>query len=338
MRILLTGGAGFIGSNTAVALLDAGYEIVIADDFRNSSPGVPARIARITGKTVSCDNSDVTSPREMRKLFSTYQFDAVMHFAALKAVGESVAKPLEYYRNNLDSLLTLLEVMAEHGVKQFIYSSSATVYGERNPVPFSEEMPVGVCTNPYGWTKWMSEQILRDAAKADPKLSVMLLRYFNPVGGHKSGLLGERPSGIPNNLMPYIVQTAEGRREKLYIYGNDYPTPDGTGVRDYIHVADVARGHVAALEYATCHTGVETVNLGTGQGTSVLEMVRAFEEVNHVTVPYEITGRRPGDIAACWAAVDKARDLLDWQAELSLTDMCRDSWNSRDVSSVETGA
>lgn len=329
MRILLTGGTGFIGSNTAAALLEAGYEVVLADNFVNSSPDTADRLTEITGKPAVCVDCDVTRPEEVRALFAANGFDAVMHFAALKAVGESVSKPLAYYRNNLDGLLTLLEVMGEYRVRRFIYSSSATVYGERNPVPFSEDMPVGTCTNPYGWTKWMSEQILRDAAAADPELSVMLLRYFNPVGGHESGLLGERPNGVPNNLMPYIVQTAEGRRDKLCIYGDDYPTPDGTGVRDYIHVTDLARGHVAALEYSLTHAGVETVNLGTGQGTSVLEMVRAFEETNQVAVPYEIAGRRPGDIAACWASVDKAERLLGWRAEKSLADMCRDSWNSR---------
>ncbi len=329
MRILLTGGAGFIGSNTAVAVLEAGYEVVLADNYINSSPDIPGRIEEITSRTVIVEPADVTDIQAMRKLFSNYSFDAVMHFAALKAVGESVAKPLEYYRNNLDGLMTLLEVMRECQVSRFIYSSSATIYGDQNPVPFSEDMAPGTCTNPYGWTKWMSEQILRDAAAADPALSVLLLRYFNPVGGHASGLLGENPKGIPNNLMPYIVQTAEGKREKLYIFGNDYPTPDGTGVRDYVHVTDLARGHVAALEYSLTHTGVETVNLGTGHGTSVLEMVRAFEETNRVAVPYEIVGRRPGDIAACWASVEKAKYLLDWQAEQSLADMCRDSWNSR---------
>lgn len=329
MKILLTGGAGFIGSNTAVEILNAGYEVIVADNFINSDPGVPARIAKITKKLVNVAQTDVTDKEELKRLFRTYQIDAVLHFAALKSVGESVEKPLEYYSNNLEGLLTLLEVMQEYQVKTLIYSSSATVYGSEHPMPVSEEMGTGLCTNPYGWTKWMSEQILKDAALSDPELSVMLLRYFNPVGGHESGLLGEHPNGIPNNLMPYIVQVAEGKREKLHIFGNDYPTPDGTGIRDYIHVTDLARGHVAALTYSLAHKGVEIVNLGTGRGTSVLELVRAFEKTNGVAVPYTVDARRSGDIAECWAAVDKAKKLLGWTAEKSLEDMCRDSWNSR---------
>lgn len=329
MRILLTGGTGYIGSNTAVEVLNAGYQAVIADNFVNSSPTAAEYISKITGRPVILFEVDITDREAMRRLFRAYKIDAVMHFAALKAVGESVEKPLPYYRNNLDGLLTLLEVMKEFGVKTIIFSSSATVYGSENPVPFSEETPAGGCTNPYGWTKWMSEQIFRDAANADSELSVMLLRYFNPVGGHESGLLGEHPNGVPNNLMPYIVQVAEGKRDKLHVFGSDYPTPDGTGVRDYVHVTDLARGHVAALQYALAHKGVETVNLGTGQGTSVLELVRAFEEANGVPVPYVLDPRRPGDIAECWAAVDKAKRLLGWQAEKGIADMCRDSWNSR---------
>lgn len=330
MKILLTGGTGYIGSNTAAALLEAGHQVVLADNFINSSVQMIDRIEKSTGATVECCCADVTDIDAMRKVFSDHQFDAVMHFAARKAVGESVAKPIEYYRNNLDGLLTLLETMKEFQVKKLIYSSSATVYGSENPVPFSEDMSPGTCTNPYGWTKWMSEQILRDAAVADEVLSVMLLRYFNPIGGHKSGLLGERPNGVPNNLMPYIVQTAEGKRDKLHIFGDDYPTIDGTCIRDYIHVTDVAEGHVAALNYCMGHSGVETVNLGTGRGTSVLELVHTFERVNHLTLPYEIEGRRPGDIAECWASVEKAKKLFGWQAKKSLADMCRDSWNSRE--------
>ena len=329
MKILLTGGAGFIGSNTAAELLSAGYEVVLADDFRNSSPGMPGRIARATGKPVDVATVDVTDRAAVEQVFRSYPIGAVIHFAALKAVGESVEKPLAYYRNNLDGLLTVLEVMGEYGVRTLIYSSSATVYGAGTSMPVSESTPTGPCTNPYGWTKLMSEQILRDAAAADPALSVMLLRYFNPVGGHESGLLGERPQGVPNNLMPYVVQVAAGQRGKLYIFGGDYPTPDGTGVRDYIHVTDLARGHLAALEYALAHPGVQTVNLGTGRGTSVLELVHTFEGVNGVKVPYIITDRRPGDAAACWAAVGRAKSLLSWTAEKSLEDMCRDSWNSR---------
>ena len=329
MKILLTGGAGFIGSNTAAELLAAGYEVVLADDFRNSGPEVPGRIARATGRPVEVAAVDVTDRAAVEGVFRSYPIEAVIHFAALKAVGESVAKPLEYYRNNLDGLLTVLEVMGRYGVRTLIYSSSATVYGRGAPMPVSEETAAGPCTNPYGWTKLMSEQILRDASAADPALSVMLLRYFNPVGGHESGLLGERPQGTPNNLMPYVVQVAAGQRDKLSIFGGDYPTPDGTGVRDYIHVTDLARGHIAALRYAQTQAGIETVNLGTGRGTSVLELVRAFERVNGVKVPYAVTDRRPGDVAACWAAADKAKALLGWTAEKTLEDMCRDSWNSR---------
>ena len=329
MKILLTGGAGFIGSNTAAELLSAGYEVVLADDFRNSSPEVPGRIARAVKGQVDVAAVDVTDRAAVEQVFRSYPIGAVVHFAALKAVGESVERPLEYYLNNLDGLLTVLEVMREHGVKTLIYSSSAAVYGGGQPMPLAETAAVGPCTNPYGRTKLMCEQILRDAAAADPALSVMLLRYFNPVGGHGSGLLGERPQGVPNNLMPYIVQAAAGVRDRLYIFGGDYPTPDGTGVRDYIHVTDLARGHVAALEHALTHTGVETVNLGTGRGTSVLELVHAFQRVNGVRVPYMITDRRPGDVPACWAAVDRAKALLGWTAEKSLEDMGRDSWNSR---------
>ena len=329
MKILLTGGAGFIGSNTAAELLSAGYEVVLADDFRNSSPEVPGRIARATGKPVDVATVDVTDRAAVEQVFRSYPIGAVIHFAALKAVGESVVKPLEYYRNNLDGLLTVLEVMREYGVRTLIYSSSATVYGAGVSMPVAETAPTGPCTNPYGWTKLMSEQILRDAAVADPALSVMFLRYFNPVGGHESGLLGERPQGVPNNLMPYVVQVAAGQRDKLSIFGGDYPTPDGTGVRDYIHVTDLARGHIAALRYAQTHTGIETVNLGTGRGTSVLELVHTFERVNGVAVPYAVIDRRPGDVAECWAAADRAEALLGWTAEKSLEDMCRDSWNSR---------
>ena len=329
MKILLTGGAGFIGSNTAAELLSAGYEVVLADDFRNSSPEVPGRIARAVKGQVDVATVDVTDRAAVEQVFRSYSIGAVIHFAALKAVGESVEKPLAYYRNNLDGLLTVLEVMREYGVRTLIYSSSATVYGAGVSMPVAETAPTGPCTNPYGWTKLMSEQILRDAAVADPALSVMFLRYFNPVGGHESGLLGERPQGVPNNLMPYVVQVAAGQRDKLSIFGGDYPTPDGTGVRDYIHVTDLARGHIAALRYAQTHTGIETVNLGTGRGTSVLELVHTFERVNGVAVPYAVIDRRPGDVAECWAAADRAEALLGWTAEKSLEDMCRDSWNSR---------
>lgn len=329
MRILLTGGAGYIGSNTAVELLNSGYEIIIADNFSNSNPGVPGKIAKLTKKLVHVSQTDITNREELRRLFRAYQIDAIVHFATFKSVGESVSRPLEYYRNNLDGLLTVLEVMREFQVKTIIYSSSATVYGSENATPAFEDMATGTCTNPYGRIKLMSEQILKDTAQADPELSVLLLRYFNAVGGHASGLLGEHPTGEPNSLMAHIVQAAEGKQEKLHVFGGDYPTPDGTGIRDYIHVTDLAQGHVAALAYGLTHQGVEAINLGTGRGISVLEMVKAFERVTGAAVPYQILNRRIGDVAACWATVDKARRMLGWTAQKSLEDMCRDSWNSR---------
>lgn len=329
MKVLLTGGAGYIGANTAVEVLNSGHQVVIADNFINSSPDVIKKISLITGKPVKLFKTDITDRKNLRRLFRICQFDAVMHFAALKGVGESVTEPLNYYHNNLDGLLAVLEIMEEFGVDTIIYSSSATVYGEENPAPCSEEMPVGRCSSPYGWTKLMSEQILRDAAKARPEMSVMLLRYFNPAGGHSSGLLGEHPMGTPNNLMPYLLEVAEGNLDKLHVFGDDYPTRDGTGIRDYIHVTDLARGHMSALKYALEHRGVETVNLGTGHGTSVLELIKTFEATNGIPVPYIIDQRRPGDIAECWAAVNKAEWLLGWKAEKGLDDICRDSWNSR---------
>lgn len=324
--ILLTGAAGYIGSHTAVELLGAGYDVVIADNLSNSDAGVIDRIAEITGKAPAFYPIDVADKPALRALFAERDIAAVIHFAGFKAVGESVQKPVAYYRNNLDSTLTLLEVMQEFSCKRLIFSSSATVYGEHNEVPFTEDMPAGGCTNPYGWTKYMIEQVLTDAAKADGTLSVVLLRYFNPIGAHESGLIGERPNGIPNNLMPYITQTAMGIREKLSIFGNDYPTPDGTGVRDYIHVVDLAKGHLAALRYSETHTGTEIFNLGTGHGYSVLEVVETFERVNHVPVPHVFAPRRAGDIATCYADAGKAKRLLAWQAEKTLADMCRDSW------------
>ena len=324
-KILLTGGTGFIGSHTAVELLDKGYEVVIADNLFNSSADVIDRIEHISGKRPLFYQLDVTDGAALRQLFKEQTIDAVIHFAGYKAVGESVAKPLMYYRNNLDSTLTLLEVMAEYGCSRIIFSSSATVYGASQP-PFREDMPSGGCSNPYGWTKYMIEVILQDAARAKEQLSVVLLRYFNPVGAHASGLIGEKPSGIPNNLMPYITQVAAGKRDHLNVFGNDYETPDGTGVRDYIHVVDLAKGHVAALAYALEHTGTEIFNLGTGKGSSVLEMIQAFEEANHLTIPYEIAPRRPGDLAFSYAETDKAERLLGWKAEKNLEDMCRDAW------------
>ena len=324
--ILLTGGTGYIGSHTAVELLNAGYDAVIADDLSNSEESVVDRIAEITGRRPEFRRIDVSDRAALGALFSEFDIDAVIHFAGFKAVGESVAKPVMYYRNNLDTTMTLLEVMAEHGCKRIVFSSSATVYGEENPSPYVEDMPEGRCTSPYGWTKFMVERILADAAKADPEMSVVLLRYFNPLGAHESGLIGEKPNGIPNNLMPYITQVAAGIREKLYVFGNDYDTPDGTGVRDYIHVVDLAKGHVKALEYASEHAGTEIINLGTGKGSSVLEVVTAFEQVNGVKIPYEIAPRRPGDIDSFYADVRKAERVLGWRAEKTLDDMCRDSW------------
>ncbi len=324
--VLLTGGAGFIGSHTAVELIQNGYEIVIADDLSNSEITVVDHIAQITGVHPAFVHVNVCDTAAVETLFSNYDIGAVIHFAGFKAVGESVAKPLEYYRNNLDSALTVLEAMRRHGCKRFIFSSSATVYGSNSPAPYSEEAPTGYCTNPYGWTKYMIEQILLGLGKAEPSMAISILRYFNPIGAHESGLIGEKPNGIPNNLLPYITQTAAGIRKQLSIFGNDYPTKDGTGVRDYIHVVDLARGHLAALHYAEKHDGVEIFNLGTGTGYSVLEMVETFQRVNNVPVPYVIAPRRPGDVAECYAVPDKARKLLGWTATKTLEDMCRDAW------------
>ena len=325
MNILLTGGAGFIGTHTCVELLNAGHNAIIVDNFYNSCAEAVRRVEEITGKKVKLCNADVCDPEAMEKIFAENVIDAVIHFAAYKAVGESVAKPMEYYRNNLDCTLTTLETMRRHGVKRFIFSSSATVYGIPDHMPLDETMPTS-CTNPYGWTKYMNERILTDVAHANPDWSIVLLRYFNPIGAHESGRIGEMPNGIPNNLMPYISQVAAGKREQLSVFGDDYPTPDGTGVRDYIHVVDLAKGHVAAAAYAAEHTGVEVINLGTGHGYSVLDIVKAFEKVNGVKVPYKIVERRPGDIAECWADPKKAKELLGWTAEKTLEDMCRDTW------------
>ena len=326
MNILVTGGAGYIGSHTCVELLNSGYDVTVIDNLCNANPKSLKRVEAITGRKVKFYEGDVRDEALLRRIFGENEISAVIHFAGYKAVGESVAKPVMYYRNNLDTTLTLLEVMAERGCRRIVFSSSATVYGGNNPVPLTEDMPVGGCTNPYGWTKYFIEEILRSAAAADEALSVVLLRYFNPIGAHESGLIGERPNGVPNNLMPYITQVAAGIREKLSVFGDDYPTVDGTGVRDYIHVMDLARGHVAALDYAAAHTGTEVFNLGTGRGTSVLELVHAFQRANGVTIPYEIAPRRPGDVAACYAGTEKAARLLHWRAEKSVEDMCRDAW------------
>lgn len=327
MKILLTGGAGYIGSHTCVELLEKGYEVVIADDFSNSKPEVINRIKQITGKDVDLYSINVGNYEELDRLFSEQPIESVIHFAGYKAVGESCVKPIMYYRNNIDATLTLLEVMEKHNVNKIVFSSSATVYGESNPIPYKETMPITGCTNPYGWTKLMIEQILSDASKANDKLSVILLRYFNPIGAHSSGKIGEDPRGIPNNLLPYIAKVAVGKLPSLGVFGNDFPTKDGTGVRDYIHVVDLAKGHVAALKYADEFTGTEAINLGSGKGHSVLDVVNAFSRVNNIEIPYEIKERRAGDLAEFYANADKAKELLGWTAEKTLDDMCRDSWN-----------
>lgn len=326
MKVLLSGGAGYIGSHTAIELRSAGHDVVIVDNFSNSKPEVLRRLEKITGAPFAFHCADVCDKAAMDKIFADEKPEAIIHFAGYKAVGESVEKPLEYYRNNLDSTLTLLELMKKYGVHNIVFSSSATVYGAPDSVPINESAAVGRCTNPYGWTKYMIEIILKDACRADPALSAVLLRYFNPIGAHESGLIGEDPQGIPNNLMPYITQVASGRLEKLHIFGNDYDTPDGTGVRDYIHVVDLARGHVCAIKYAAENKGADVINLGTGKGYSVLEMVKTFSEVSGVNIPYEINARRAGDIAECYADPTKAKEKLGWVAEKNLRDMCRDSW------------
>jgi len=327
MTVLLTGAAGYIGSHAAVELLRAGYDAVVADDLSNSSAKALDRVQQITGRSLRFYNIDVADKDALRRVFAENDIEAVMHFAGFKAVGESVAKPLMYYRNNLDTTLTLLECMEEADCRRIIFSSSAPVYGDPATLPITEDFPVGACTNPYGRTKYMIENILRDWTVAKPEASVVLLRYFNPVGAHPSGLIGEAPNGIPNNLMPFITQVALGKREKLSVFGSDWPTPDGSGVRDYIHVVDLAKGHIAALRYAMEHSGTEVFNLGTGNGYSVLQLVESFARVNEVPVPYVITERRPGDIASCYTDPSKARELLGWEAALGLDDMCRDSWN-----------
>ena len=325
--ILLTGGTGYIGSHTAVVLLQADYNVIIADDLCNSSEAVVDRIEQITGRRPAFYNVDVADRTAAAAVFAENNIDSIIHFAGLKAVGESVGKPLEYYRNNLDATITLLELMHQFGVKNIVFSSSATVYGEESPYPYKETMKKGTCSNPYGWTKSMSEQIMTDAARAYPELSVVLLRYFNPIGAHESGLIGEDPQGIPNNLMPYITQVAVGKRPELTVFGGDYDTPDGTCRRDYIHVMDLAEGHVKAIEYAAKHSGTEIFNLGTGVPYSVLEIIHAFEDASGKKLPYRIGPRRDGDLPEFWADASKAKELLGWETKRSLSDMCRDSWN-----------
>lgn len=324
MSILVTGGAGFIGSHTCVALLEAGYEIVVADNLCNSKEETLDKVKQITGKEFPFYQIDVTAKELVDQIFSDHPIDGVIHFAGLKAVGESVEQPLKYYFNNTVSTMGLASACLKYGVKKFVFSSSATVYGE-NEIPFVETMELRPATNPYGETKAISERVLTDTAKANGDFSVCLLRYFNPVGAHPSGIIGEAPNGIPNNLMPYITQVAKGSLEKLRIFGDDYPTVDGTGVRDYIHVMDLAEGHVAA--YQKLEKGVQVYNLGTGQGTSVLQLLKAFEEANGMNIPYVITARRPGDLAEYYADASKALRALGWSAKRTIVDMCRDAWN-----------
>lgn len=327
MRILLTGGAGYIGSHTAIELDKAGHEVVVVDNLVNSKEEAMRRVEKIIGKAIPFYKADVRDHKAMDNIFKENTIDAVIHFAGLKAVGESVAKPLEYYENNMNATFVLLDVMRNNGCKNIIFSSSATVYGDPAIIPITEECPKGKCTNPYGQTKSMLEEVMIDLQKADKEWNVVLLRYFNPIGAHKSGLIGENPNGIPNNLMPYITQTAIGMRKELGIFGNDYDTPDGTGVRDYIHVCDLATGHVAALKAIEKKAGLAIYNLGTGHGYSVLDVVKAFETANGLKVPYSIKPRRPGDIATCYCNPAKAKAELGWEAQHGIEDMCRDSWN-----------
>lgn len=325
-KVLITGGAGYIGSHTALELLNTGYEVVVYDNLSNSSEESLKRVEELTGKTVKFYEGDVLDAAKLTGMFEAEGIDAVIHCAALKAVGESVRKPLEYYRNNINGTLTLMDVMRNVGVKNIVFSSSATVYGSPEVMPITEDCPKGQCTNPYGWTKSMMEQIMTDLQKADPEWNVILLRYFNPVGAHKSGRIGEDPKGIPNNLMPYITQVAVGKLEKLGVFGDDYDTPDGTGVRDYIHVVDLAVGHVKAIDYILTNPGLDIINLGTGVGYSVLDMVKAFSKACGKDLPYEIKPRREGDIAMCYADPAKAFKVLGWKAERGLDEMCEDSW------------
>ena len=327
MKILVAGGAGYIGSHTCVELLEQGFDVVVADDLSNSNEAALERIGVITGRKPDFYKVNICDEAAVERIFAENEIDAVIQFAGFKAVGESVAKPLEYYQNNIDGTLVMCRVMKRHGVKKLIFSSSATVYGDPAEIPITEECPKGVCTNPYGWTKWMIEQMLTDIAKAQGDWKVTLLRYFNPIGAHPSGLIGEDPRGIPNNLLPYVAQVAVGRLEKLGVFGDDYDTPDGTGVRDYIHVCDLARGHVLALSHMDEQESVEVFNLGTGRGCSVLEIVKAFSEACGKEIPYEIKPRRAGDIACCYCDPAKAERVLGFRARYGIAEMCRDSWN-----------
>lgn len=326
MAILVTGGAGYIGSHTVVELQNNGYDVVVVDNLSNSSKKSLDRVAKITGKAVKFYEADILDRDALNDIFDKENIESCIHFAGLKAVGESVAKPWEYYENNIAGTLTLVDVMRKHNVKNIIFSSSATVYGDPAIIPITEECPKGTCTNPYGWTKSMLEQILMDMQKADPEWNVILLRYFNPIGAHKSGTIGENPNGIPNNLMPYITQVAVGKLKELGVFGNDYDTPDGTGVRDYIHVVDLAVGHVKALNKIKENCGLAIYNLGTGVGYSVLDIVKNFEEATGVKIPYQIKDRRPGDIATCYSSAAKAKEELGWEAQYGIKEMCADSW------------
>ena len=326
MRVLVTGGAGFIGSHTVVALMQAGHEAVVVDNLTNAHPSVISRIGEITGTAPAFHQRDVRDRDAMAGLASE-GFDACIHFAALKAVGESVEQPMKYYENNVGGTIALLDVLVDAGVENFVFSSSATVYGDPPTLPLKEDMPIGEATNPYGWTKIMMEQMLRDLHVAKPEWSISLLRYFNPVGAHPTSLIGEDPMGIPNNLMPYVARVAAGQLPRLRVFGGDYPTPDGTGIRDFIHVVDLAEGHVAALEKRAGLPGVHTYNLGTGRGHSVLEVIKTYEEESGKPVPYEIVGRRAGDVASSWADATKAADELGWRTARDLAAMCADSWS-----------
>lgn len=323
--ILVTGGAGYIGSHTCIELNKAGYDFIIVDNLSNSLLENIDKIKILTGKDIPFFSFDLQDKIKLEQVFEHFEIDMVIHFAGYKAVGESVESPLDYYKNNIECTISLCEVMAMHNVKKLVFSSSAAVYRSDNPMPVDEDSALG-CTSPYGWTKFFVEQMLRDLSIADDQWSIVLLRYFNPVGAHKSGMIGEESDGIPKNLMPYITQVASKRFEKLYVYGNDYQTQDGTGIRDFIHVVDLAKGHLSALNYIRKHNGIEAINLGTGRGYSVLELLSAFEKATDQKVPYEIVGRRRGDIPICYACPQKAKELLNWQAELGIDDMCRDAW------------
>ena len=329
--VLVAGGAGFIGSHTVVELLQGGYQVVVVDDLSNSSEVALDRVKAIVGdeaaKNLTFYQANILDREALDRIFSAHAVDRVIHFAGFKAVGESVSKPVEYYHNNIEGTLVLVDVMREHGCKSIIFSSSSTVYGDPDALPLTEESPKKACTNPYGWTKWMIEQILTDLHTSDPEWDVVILRYFNPIGAHESGLIGEDPKGIPNNLVPYVAQVAVGKLEAVQVFGDDYPTPDGTGVRDYIHVVDLARGHVSALDWMNGKTGVEVFNLGTGTGTSVLEVIKAFSAACGRELPYQIRPRRGGDIAENYGDASKAERMMGWKAQFDIADMCRDSWN-----------